>query len=228
MFNNNKKIRCDGSKPTCGNCARLKSECTYSSSSKKRGPRQGYIEMLEQRLAKMEKILLSPESEASKKPTTVEHEEDLDDEYEEDNDLPPSFSSSNLSSSSLSNKIDTFPAKTNHGHTTTNNNNNNNSNNKYSKRSSEDMNHDCASPTSFSSISSNFPSPPAHVLAHQSSRSESDILPSMEVIQHIVDIYFTNLFVALPIFDEKTLRNDVRDGKCSDFLLLSLLGACAR
>ncbi|KAI9329595.1 hypothetical protein BD770DRAFT_334004, partial [Pilaira anomala] len=49
-----KKIRCDGSKPTCGNCTRLNNECTYSTSSKKRGPRQGYIEMLEQRLAKME------------------------------------------------------------------------------------------------------------------------------------------------------------------------------
>ncbi|KAI9259990.1 nuclear protein, partial [Helicostylum pulchrum] len=49
-----KKIRCDGGKPTCGNCTRLNSECTYSTNSKKRGPRQGYIEILEQRLAKME------------------------------------------------------------------------------------------------------------------------------------------------------------------------------
>ncbi|ORE11409.1 hypothetical protein BCV72DRAFT_176659, partial [Rhizopus microsporus var. microsporus] len=49
-----KKIRCDGIKPQCGNCARLNNECTYSTHVKKRGPRQGYIEMLEQRLAKME------------------------------------------------------------------------------------------------------------------------------------------------------------------------------
>jgi hypothetical protein len=181
--------------------------------------------MLEQRLAKMEKILLSPESEASKKPTAVEHEEDLDDDYEDDTDLPPSFTSASVSSSSISNKLDKFSVNGTQNHTTTSNCNNNN---KYSKRSSEDINHDCASPTSFSSISSNFPSPPAHVLTHQSSRSDSDLLPSMEVIQHIVDIYFANLFNTVPIFDENTFRNDVKEGRCSDFLLLSLLGACAR
>ncbi|KAI8343911.1 hypothetical protein BC941DRAFT_342194, partial [Chlamydoabsidia padenii] len=49
-----KKIKCDGGKPTCGNCMKLKRECTYIPSNKKRGPRQGYIEMLEKRLDKME------------------------------------------------------------------------------------------------------------------------------------------------------------------------------
>ncbi|KAI8378634.1 hypothetical protein BD560DRAFT_325049, partial [Blakeslea trispora] len=49
-----KKIKCDGAKPGCGNCLKLNINCTYSTSNKKRGPRQGYIEMLEQRLAKME------------------------------------------------------------------------------------------------------------------------------------------------------------------------------
>ncbi|KAG0003420.1 hypothetical protein BGZ80_007601 [Entomortierella chlamydospora] len=52
-----KKIKCDGNKPSCGNCAKLDIQCTYLPSMKKRGPRQGYIELLEKRLDKMEKML---------------------------------------------------------------------------------------------------------------------------------------------------------------------------
>ncbi|KAF9909228.1 hypothetical protein BX616_011255 [Lobosporangium transversale] len=52
-----KKIKCDGIKPSCANCAKLDIHCTYLPSMKKRGPRQGYIELLEKRLDKMEKML---------------------------------------------------------------------------------------------------------------------------------------------------------------------------
>lgn len=182
--------------------------------------------MLEQRLAKMEKILLSPEAESSTKQNknsvaSNEHEEDVDEDYEDDIDIPPLSASTTTSSNPFSSK--SFN-NNNHGHTTATTSNNN----KYNKRLSEDVNHDCASPTSYSSISSNFPSPPAHVLTHTPSRSDSDILPPMDVILHIVDLFFSNLFTTAPIFDEKTLRNDIKERRCSDFLLLSLLGACAR
>ncbi|KAI9315334.1 hypothetical protein BX666DRAFT_1817538, partial [Dichotomocladium elegans] len=49
-----KKVKCDGIKPTCTNCHKSGRECTYNPVVKKRGPRQGYIEMLEKRLDKME------------------------------------------------------------------------------------------------------------------------------------------------------------------------------
>ncbi|KAG0227973.1 fungal-specific transcription factor domain-containing protein [Mortierella sp. GBAus27b] len=52
-----KKIKCDGIRPSCANCAKLDLPCTYLPSMKKRGPRQGYIELLEKRLDKMEKML---------------------------------------------------------------------------------------------------------------------------------------------------------------------------
>ncbi|GJJ76819.1 hypothetical protein EMPS_09178 [Entomortierella parvispora] len=52
-----KKIKCDGLKPTCANCAKVDANCTYLPSMKKRGPRQGYIELLEKRLDKMEQML---------------------------------------------------------------------------------------------------------------------------------------------------------------------------
>lgn len=41
----------------CGKCLKQDQECSYSSSNKKRGPRQGHIEILEQRLKKMEELM---------------------------------------------------------------------------------------------------------------------------------------------------------------------------
>ncbi|KAI9030449.1 hypothetical protein DFJ74DRAFT_598840, partial [Hyaloraphidium curvatum] len=48
-----KKIKCDGAAP-CGHCVHAKAECAYTPSTKKRGPRVGYIESLEKRLSMME------------------------------------------------------------------------------------------------------------------------------------------------------------------------------
>ncbi|KAI8642223.1 fungal-specific transcription factor domain-containing protein [Parasitella parasitica] len=54
-----KKIKCDtnGAGNTCKNCKSSKLECTYNDSAKKRGPPKGYIEVLENRLKRMEQIL---------------------------------------------------------------------------------------------------------------------------------------------------------------------------
>ncbi|KNC98880.1 uncharacterized protein SPPG_09320 [Spizellomyces punctatus DAOM BR117] len=54
---NKKKVKCDGIKPTCSNCLRSSSSCSYSRGAKKRGPRAGYIESLENRLKEMEALL---------------------------------------------------------------------------------------------------------------------------------------------------------------------------
>ncbi|KAG9302744.1 hypothetical protein G9A89_009521 [Geosiphon pyriformis] len=52
-----KKVKCSGEKPTCQNCQRLSTACTYIPSTKKRGPRVGLVESLEKRLQQMEKLL---------------------------------------------------------------------------------------------------------------------------------------------------------------------------
>ncbi|ORX55125.1 hypothetical protein DM01DRAFT_1335424 [Hesseltinella vesiculosa] len=53
-----KKTKCDGSKPVCGNCQRLSQECNYADSKRRRkAARQGHIDVLEARLAKMETML---------------------------------------------------------------------------------------------------------------------------------------------------------------------------
>ncbi|KAJ3011872.1 hypothetical protein HKX48_006610 [Thoreauomyces humboldtii] len=52
-----KKIKCDGAKPHCANCLRSSTLCTYARHTKKRGPREGYIMSLENRLKEMEALL---------------------------------------------------------------------------------------------------------------------------------------------------------------------------
>ncbi|GAN00650.1 conserved hypothetical protein [Mucor ambiguus] len=234
-----KKIKCDGGKPTCGNCTRLNSACTYSSSNKKRGPRQGYIEMLEQRLAKMEQILLS-DSAANATPQEAESSKQEEDQDSVDHDTDTRHddephASRAASAAATSTTVESIPTTT---HSSIR------AKSTASKRSSEDTLHDAASPASFSSLSSNFPSPPAmmnhhnhhhqqqqHPHRHNAAPQDSSngyLLPPMNVIEHMVDLYFKYLFSGTPIFDEATLRNDIRERRCSDFLLLSLFAACAR
>ncbi|KAJ3110443.1 hypothetical protein HDU96_006619, partial [Phlyctochytrium bullatum] len=54
---NRKKVKCDGGKPVCSNCAKSGISCSYARAAKKRGPRAGYIETLETRLKEMEALL---------------------------------------------------------------------------------------------------------------------------------------------------------------------------
>jgi hypothetical protein len=45
-----RKLRCDGTRPTCGTCKRLAHDCTYDEVRKKSGPKRGYVKLLEARL----------------------------------------------------------------------------------------------------------------------------------------------------------------------------------
>ncbi|KAJ1535595.1 hypothetical protein HK096_002275 [Nowakowskiella sp. JEL0078] len=50
----NKAIKCGGESPSCSHCLKQGLTCTYSRSAKKRGPRVGYIEILENRVKELE------------------------------------------------------------------------------------------------------------------------------------------------------------------------------
>ncbi|KAI9480780.1 MAG: hypothetical protein EXX96DRAFT_564130 [Benjaminiella poitrasii] len=205
-----KKIKCDGSKPACNNCKRLNNTCTYSSSSKKRGPRQGYIEMLEQRLAKMEQILLSDSGDSS---NNIISNLAKSDEINEQHD----------SGSSTANSINYLAEKLS-------NNENDSETSSKMKHTTKDL-YGETSPTSYSSLSSNYPSPNAHILSQNlplKQDNDKDSLPPIDVIEHMVDLYFKYLFPSTPIFIEHELRSDIRDRKCPEFLLFSLLAVSAR
>ncbi|KAL0565454.1 Gypsy retrotransposon integrase-like protein 1, partial [Marasmius crinis-equi] len=66
-----KKIRCDGVQNyggTCSNCRTYGIECTYVEQAKKRGPPKAYIEGLENRVEKMERLIrqLMPDEDLEK------------------------------------------------------------------------------------------------------------------------------------------------------------------
>lgn len=54
-----KKIKCDESRPDCLQCQEANVACEYTE-PKKRGPRKGYVQLLEERLAQMERKLMGP------------------------------------------------------------------------------------------------------------------------------------------------------------------------
>jgi hypothetical protein len=45
-----RKLKCDGSRPSCATCKRLSHDCAYDEMRKKSGPKRGYVKLLEQRL----------------------------------------------------------------------------------------------------------------------------------------------------------------------------------
>lgn len=45
-----RKLKCDGTKPSCGTCARLGHNCAYDEVRRKSGPKRGYVKELEARL----------------------------------------------------------------------------------------------------------------------------------------------------------------------------------
>ncbi|KAF2211596.1 hypothetical protein CERZMDRAFT_106468 [Cercospora zeae-maydis SCOH1-5] len=52
-----RKLKCDGTKPSCGTCTRLQHDCSYDEVRKKSGPKRGYVKALEARLAQVETLL---------------------------------------------------------------------------------------------------------------------------------------------------------------------------
>ncbi|KAG9241649.1 fungal-specific transcription factor domain-containing protein [Calycina marina] len=52
-----RKLRCDGTKPSCSTCTRLGHSCAYDEVRRKSGPKRGYVKALEERLKRLETLL---------------------------------------------------------------------------------------------------------------------------------------------------------------------------
>jgi len=46
-----RKLKCDGTKPSCSTCTRLGHNCAYDEVRRKSGPKRGYVKALEERLS---------------------------------------------------------------------------------------------------------------------------------------------------------------------------------
>ncbi|KAG0164650.1 hypothetical protein DFQ28_009634, partial [Apophysomyces sp. BC1034] len=74
-------IKCDGTKPECLHCQESNIQCEYSE-CKKRGPRKGYVQLLEERLAQLERRLTSFGSPQEESVSSLEQQDNA-------NELPP-------------------------------------------------------------------------------------------------------------------------------------------
>ncbi|KAK3843034.1 MAG: fungal-specific transcription factor domain-containing protein [Linnemannia gamsii] len=52
-----RRVKCDGTPDGCGGCKAAKTTCVYTTSNTKRGPPKGYVEVIEDRLGKIENML---------------------------------------------------------------------------------------------------------------------------------------------------------------------------
>ncbi|OAD77566.1 Zn(2)-C6 fungal-specific transcription factor [Phycomyces blakesleeanus NRRL 1555(-)] len=149
-----KKIKCDGTKPECLHCQAANMNCEYTE-SKKRGPRKGYVQVLEERLLQMESRLMSENGEGSRDPT-----------------LSPI--TSGQSSSDIYEK-DTRQTK------------------------------------------------------YKLSYADQTIqLPSLDIVLHLVDLFFKYINSVFPLIHRGTLRQAIMNGTVSKPLLWSVLAIGAR
>ncbi|KAH6678397.1 fungal-specific transcription factor domain-containing protein [Halenospora varia] len=56
-----RKLKCDGTKPSCSTCTRLGHSCAYDEVRRKSGPKRGYVKALEERLKQVETLLKTQE-----------------------------------------------------------------------------------------------------------------------------------------------------------------------
>lgn len=169
-------------------------------SNKKRGPRQGYIELLEKRLDKMEKMLQNNPGDASP-------EEISPTEFD-----APLFQHSKSHRQFSTDSEDQAKPLTN-GRT----------------HGSSDQSQ-APSPTSPSSRLSQFSPLMSHSSNSLTSRSNTEDggLPSADVIEHLVAVYFEHLYPMMPVLHPKFFMEKIRNKQCPEVLLLSVMALSAR
>ncbi|KAF8935049.1 hypothetical protein BGZ58_005281 [Dissophora ornata] len=200
-----KKIKCDGIKPSCANCAKLDIHCTYLPSMKKRGPRQGYIELLEKRLDKMEKMLqhgpsaLDAECLDSKRSGSEGESDTIDpsSSRSETSDVRFFGGTSALSHYSDIDKMAGRSMINNHGYAEGSVNN----------RSDLD--------TSLTKTKR-----PIYGI--------KDEIPRKDILDHLVQLFFDSVYFQFPIIHPESFMQQYKDGKISPNLLNAMCAGVAR
>ncbi|KAF9099144.1 hypothetical protein BGX23_003737 [Mortierella sp. AD031] len=207
-----KKIKCDGIKPSCANCIKLNGNCTYLPSMKKRGPRQGYIELLEKRLDKMEQLLqhgpsaIDPELLDSKallnshlRPGARRSSSPAGDDAEREAKKRPDADERYFGTTS--------------GYTT--------HHTEYDKQN--DPSKAVVGPK-YSSQSTL----PNKERPKKSLYGIKDEVPRKEILDHLIELFFDSIYFQLPIIHPGTFMKQYKEGKASPNLLNAMCAAVAR
>ncbi|GJJ69666.1 hypothetical protein EMPS_02014 [Entomortierella parvispora] len=213
-----KKIKCDGVKPTCANCAKLGVECAYLPSMKKRGPRQGYIELLEKRLDKMEQLLQQGPGAAAVDP------ELLDSSSIRNSRLRPGNNNYRRSNSPDSRHGVSRPKEdpeeryfgTTAGYTS--------QHLEYDKQNDESKGVVGPRYSSQSTLpqkgSGDRPKYPIYGI--------KDDIPRKDILDHLIQLFFDSIYFQLPIIHPGTFMKQYKEGKVSPNLLNAMCAAVAR
>jgi hypothetical protein len=60
------------------------------------------------------------------------------------------------------------------------------------------------------------------------SRSQNDDMPSPEIVEHLLAVFFEHLYPMMPILHPKFFMEKIRNKKCPEVLLLSVMALAAR
>ncbi|KAG0056801.1 hypothetical protein BGZ83_003419 [Gryganskiella cystojenkinii] len=197
-----KKIKCDGLKPTCANCAKVDANCTYLPSMKKRGPRQGYIELLEKRLDKMEQMLQHGPAAGLEQDSSLDRRAILAAEESSDStDVPKSTREKEKIESRYFGNTSVF------GH--------------YAMKDRPyfhvDKCKDIPSEPSLTLISSKRPL-----------YGIKDEIPRKDILDHLINLFFDSVYYQFPIIHPATFMKQYKEGKVAPNLLNAICAAVAR
>ncbi|KAI9482541.1 hypothetical protein BDB00DRAFT_879118 [Zychaea mexicana] len=168
-----KKIKCDGTKPECLHCQEANITCEYSE-CRKRGPRKGYVQILEERLAQLEQRISTDDAAAAeRKKLTM-----------------PAVTGAIYDPDTL---LRVEP-----------------------RRIMEKKSINEGIPKSLSAGPG------------QNLYSDGESYLPMDIVMHLVDLFFQHLNSVFPIVHRRTLKQSIHNGTVSKPLLWSIMGIGAR
>lgn len=225
LIDNRQKIKCDGGRPKCANCQKGSRECIYNPNVRKRGPRQGYIEMLEKRLDKMERLLSSEVRQSlltNAPPCSSSSNETETTATTAKSPVLVSNSSAGGSIGSLGNDQSVIN-KARHEH------NHHHPQSFGTERIMPVYSGSVVSPISYPPSETGISSSSSTLAYLPAKRNAASCgFPPADVVEHLLDLYFRHIYPFASIIDRDMLMNDIRENKCSEFLLLCIMAASAR
>lgn len=153
---------------------------------KKRGPRQGHIELLEQRLKKMEELMTAGSTTPIATHPTTNNSNSNGSSDTTTSRLPPILSSGGIPTNTPQLGYQVIPQR--------------------------------AMPTCYT---------PTTQLPPMTTNMASD-LPSDDIVDHLVDLFFKHCATISPIFDIAGFKKSVLNKTCNQFLLLCVMAVAAR
>lgn len=151
---------------------------------KKRGPRQGHIELLEQRLKKMEELMTAGNNNIANMTSSTDNNSDTSSSSSR---LPPILSSGGIPTNTPQLGYQVIPQR--------------------------------IMPTCYTPTTPQLP---------PLTKDMTSDLPSDDILEHLVDLFFKHCATISPIFDVKGFKKSVLNKTCNQFLLLCVMAVAAR